>query len=184
MPKILSVALVLGIAATPVAAQTPPPPPPAAAKAQATAYAKAAGMSDLYEITSSKLALQRSRNDDVRRFAQMMIDHHTKMSNEFKAALKAANIAEPAPTLDDRRQGMLNNLKAAGDADFDAAYLHQQLAAHLEALTLHKTYASRGDNATLKALAEKAQPVVQSHIDELRRIGGDALKDAAPGDGQ
>ncbi|WP_294271978.1 DUF4142 domain-containing protein, partial [uncultured Sphingomonas sp.] len=72
MPKILSVALVLGIAATPVAAQTPPPPPPAAAKAQAAAYVRAAGMSDLYEITSSKLALQKSRNDDVRRFAQMM----------------------------------------------------------------------------------------------------------------
>ena len=65
--------------------------------------------------------------------------------------------------------------------DFDEAYLHQQAAAHLEALVLHKTYAARGDNAALKAVAEKAQPVVQHHIDELRRIGGEAMKDLLPG---
>lgn len=144
-------------------------------------FVPAAAMADMYEIEAGKIAVERGKSADVKKFGQMMIDHHTKMANEMKAALKAANIAEPPPTLDDRRQGMLNNLKAAGDTDFDGAYLHQQLAAHLEALTLHKTYASRGDNAALKALAEKAQPVVQSHIDELRRIGGDALKDAAPG---
>lgn len=144
-------------------------------------YVPAAAMADMYEIEAGKIAVQRGQSADVKKFGQMMVDNHTKLSNDFKAALKAANIAEPPATLDDRRTGMLNNLRAAGDTDFDGAYLHQQLAAHLEALTLHKTYAARGDNATLKAAAEKAQPIVQSHIDELRRIGGDALKDAAPG---
>ena len=144
-------------------------------------FVPAAAMSDLYEIEAGKIAVQRG-NADVKKFGQMMIDHHTKMSTEFKAALKAANIAEPPATLDERRQGLLNNLKAAGDTDFDEAYLHQQAAAHLEALTLHKTYASRGDNAALKAVAEKAQPIVQQHIDELKRIGGDAVKDVLPGD--
>jgi putative membrane protein len=145
-------------------------------------FVPAAAMADMYEIEAGKIAVERGQSADVKKFGQMMIDHHTKLSNDFKAALKAANIAEPPATLDDRRQGLLNNLKAAGDTDFDAAYLHQQAAAHLEALALHKTYAARGDNATLKAAAEKAQPVVQSHIDELRKIGGDAVKDLLPGD--
>lgn len=144
-------------------------------------YVPAAAMADMYEIEAGKIAVQRG-NADVKKFGQMMIDHHTKLSNDFKAALKAANIAEPPATLDERRQGLLNNLRAAGDTDFDEAYLHQQAAAHLEALTLHKTYASRGDNATLKAAAEKAQPIVQSHIDQLQKIGGDAVKDLLPGD--
>lgn len=144
-------------------------------------YVPAAAMADMYEIEAGKIAVQRG-NADVKKFGQMMIDHHTKLSNDFKAALKAANIAEPPATLDDRRQGMLNNLKAAGDTDFDEAYLHQQAAAHLEALTLHKTYAARGDNAVLKAAAEKAQPIVQKHIDELKRIGGDAVKELTSGD--
>jgi putative membrane protein len=141
-------------------------------------FVPAAAMADMYEIEAGKIAVQRGQSADVKAFGQMMVDQHTKLSNEMKATLQAAGIAPPPATLDDRRQGMLNNLKAAGDADFDAAYLHQQLAAHLEALTLHSTYASRGDNAALKAAAEKAKPVIQSHIDKLRQIGGDALKDA------
>jgi hypothetical protein len=60
----------------------------------------------------------------------------------------------------------------------DVTYLHQQLAAHLEALTLHGGYADHGDNAALKAVAAKVKPVVQHHIAEIRRIGGDKLKDA------
>ena len=144
-------------------------------------FVPAAAMSDLYEIEAGKIAVQRG-NADVKKFGQMMIDHHTKMSNEMKAALQAANIPVPPATLDDRRQGLINNLKAAGDTSFDEAYFHQQLAAHLEALTLHSTYAARGDNPQLKAIAEKAQPVIQGHIDELRRIAGDALDEVAPGD--
>ena len=69
-------------------------------------------------------------------------------------------------------------VRASGDADFDLAYMHQQLAAHTEALTLHSTYASRGDNAALKAAAEKAKPMVEKHIAEIRRIGGAALDKA------
>jgi putative membrane protein len=76
---------------------------------------------------------------------------------------------------------MLNNLRAAGDADFDLAYLHQQAAAHLEALTLHGGYADRGDNPVLKAAAAKTRPIVQHHLDELKRIGGDAVARAIPG---
>jgi putative membrane protein len=59
--------------------------------------------------------------------------------------------------------------------------LHQQLAAHLEALTLHSGYADHGDNPVLKAAAAKTKPIVQSHIDQLKKIGGNALSDTAPG---
>ncbi len=70
------------------------------------------------------------------------------------------------------------NLRAAGDADFDLTYLHQQLAAHLEALTLHGGYADHGDNPALKAVAAKIKPVVEQHIAEIKRISGDKLRDA------
>jgi predicted outer membrane protein len=90
---------------------------------------------------------------------------------------RAHGVTKPTD-LDDRRKGMLQNLRAAGDADFDLAYLHQQLAAHLEALTLHGGYADHGDNAALKAVAAQVKPLVEHHISEIKRIGGDKLKDA------
>ena len=47
--------------------------------------------------------------------------------------------------IDDRHIAFAN---AAGDADFDLAYLHQQVAAHLEALTLMGGYADHGPQAS------------------------------------
>jgi putative membrane protein len=140
-------------------------------------FVTGAAMGDMYEIESSKIALQRSKDPKVKALAQMLIDHHTAMTADLKAALKAGNVAAAPPTgLDERRKGLLDNLRAAGDSDFDGAYLHQQLAAHLEALTLHEGYQKLGDNETLKGVAAKAAPKVQKHIDEIRKIGGDKLK--------
>jgi putative membrane protein len=145
-------------------------------------FVKAAAMADMYEIEAGKIAVARAKRSDVKMFGQMMIDMHTKTSDDLKAALKDNNIAiTPPTTLDERRMGMLQNLRAAGDSDFDAAYLHQQLAAHLEALTLHGGYADHGDNPVLKAAAAKTKLVVQAHIDQVKKIGGSALKDVAPG---
>jgi putative membrane protein len=142
-------------------------------------FVTGAAMGDMYEIEAGKIALQRSKTPAIRTLAQMLIDHHTAMTADLKSALATAKVAAPLPTaLDERRKGMLDNLRAAGDTDFDLAFLHQQLAAHLEALTLHKGYGTMGDNAALKAVADKAAPRVQQHIDEIRKIGGAKL-DAA-----
>lgn len=145
-------------------------------------YVNAAAMADMYEIEAGKIAATRAKRPDVKAFGAMMVEHHTKNSADLKKALADNNIMiAPPAALDDRRAGMLNNLRAAGDDAFDLTYLHQQLAAHLEALTLHGGYADRGDNAVLKAAAAKTKPVVQGHLDQVRTIGGDALASALPG---
>ncbi len=124
----------------------------------------------------------RAQSPDVKGLAKMMVMDHTKAGQEMDKALKASGLSLAPPAgLDDRRKGMLQNLKAAGDSDFDLAYLHQQLAAHMEALTLMNGYAKDGDDASLKAFAAQTAPVVQKHLDEVKRIGGDKLKAMGPG---
>lgn len=148
----------------------------------AAEFVPAAAMSDMYEIEAGKIAQARAKRADVKAFGKMMVEAHTKTSTDLKKVLadNKIDIAPPA-ALDDRRNGMLNNLKAAGDADFDLAYLHQQAAAHLEALTLMGNYADHGDNPALKAAAAKTKPVVQAHLDHLKTVGGDAIAADLPG---
>lgn len=169
MPKILAIALVLGAAAAPAVAQTPPPPPPATAKAQGTDYVKAAGMSDLYEITSSKLALQKSKNDDVRRFAQMMIDHHTQTTAATVRAARQDGLSPTPPKLG-AAQASITELRRAAAGDFDRLYVGQQLPAHQAALDLHRSFAANGDKPALKTSAQSAVPIVQQHIDMLQQM--------------
>jgi putative membrane protein len=147
----------------------------------ADAYVPAAAMADMYEVEAAKIAVTRAKDPKVKAFAQMMIADHTASTNKLKAALPGSGVSVTPPTaLDERRKGMLENLRAAGDADFDLAYMHQQLAAHTEALALHKEYATGGDNPALKAVAAGVVPVVEHHLGEIKNWGGDKLKDVAP----
>ncbi|MGZ8362927.1 MAG: DUF4142 domain-containing protein [Caulobacteraceae bacterium] len=99
-----------------------------------------------------------------------MVRDHTKTSNEMKTALpqSGANVTPPTG-LDERRQGLIDNLRTAG-GNFDKVYVNQQVAAHQEALTLMQGYADHGDTAQLKALAAKAAPIVQGHLDHVKQL--------------
>jgi putative membrane protein len=166
--------LAAALAATPVivVAQTPPPPPPAEAKTTADAYVTAAGKSDLYEINSSQIALQKSQNAGVRKFAQMMIDHHQKTTAATVKAAQKAGLNPAPPALDAGATASINELQAATGTDFDRLYLGQQLPAHQAALDLHQSYAAGGDKAPLKASARAAVPIVKRHIAEATRLQG------------
>jgi putative membrane protein len=128
-----------------------------------------ASQGDMFEIEEAKIAEARSKNPDIKAFARMMVKDHTALSNAMKPLAIAAG-QTPAAKLDARRQGFLDNLKAASDADFNKTYIDQQVAAHEEALTLMQGYAKDGPDAGLKGAAAKAVPIVQMHLDKAKAL--------------
>lgn len=163
-------ALALAGTALPTLAQTPPPPPPAEAKVQADPYVTAAAKSDLYEINSSQIALQKSQNPEVKRFAEMLIKHHQQTTAATTAAAQQAGLSPTPPTLDPGAAASINELQSAAPADFDRLYLAQQVPAHQAALDLHRSYGKGGDQAVLRASAKKAVPIVQQHLTTAERM--------------
>jgi len=134
-------------------------------------YAEGAAMGDMFEIESSRVALDRSKSEDVKRFAQEMIDTHTKTSDELKSALVRIGLIIELPTmLDTLHQGLLDELKSTNAQELDVRYIAQQKNANNEALILHKSYASNGDTADLKALASATVPKIEKHIEMITDI--------------
>jgi len=133
------------------------------------AFVSNASQSDMYEIEAAKIAQTRSKNPDIKAFAKQMITDHTALMNSMKPLAQAAG-QTPADKLDQRRQGFIDNLKSASDADFDKTYVDQQVAAHEEALSLMQGYAKDGSDAGLKGGASKAIPKVQMHLDKIKSI--------------
>lgn len=125
-------------------------------------FATAAAISDMYEVTAGKIAIERSNRADVKAFAQQMVDAHTKTTEKLKGLLPAG-ITPPAH-VDDRRQGMLDNLRGASGADFDHRYVTQQVAAHKEADILMRGYAKDGDNTAIKSFAAETDKAVKMHL--------------------
>ncbi|MGK9204254.1 DUF4142 domain-containing protein [Sinorhizobium meliloti] len=130
-----------------------------------------AASSDMFEIQSSQLAMQNSKQDGVRQFAEMMVADHTKAGQELKAAAGEAKVTVPTQMIE-KHAAELEKLKNAQGEQFDAAYVQAQLAAHQEALKLLQSYAQGGDSAPLKAHAAKTAPVVQGHLEHAQKLSG------------
>ncbi len=136
----------------------------------APGYMQMAASSDMFEIESSRMALQMSRNPAVRSFAQMMLDDHMRTSNELMAAAQQIGLPSPPPQMAPHHLQMLDRLRNVPLADFDRAYKAEQIMAHEEALTLHRNFAAQGDAPALRAVAARAVPVVEMHFGHARNL--------------
>jgi putative membrane protein len=124
-----------------------------------------AAQSDMLEIQSSKLALQKSDSDKTKTFAQKMIDDHTATSTELKGLVSSGKVQADAPSsLDKAHQAKLDKLAKLQGKDFTKQYDDMQVSAHKDAVSLFDRYAKDGDNADLKAFAGKTLPRLQEHL--------------------
>jgi putative membrane protein len=147
-------------------------PPTVDAPSDAPTYLAKAGAGDLFEVESSKAVQAKSANSDVKMFARMMVDAHTRSTQKLKDAAKADGVAVSPPALDPLQQQMLDEIKAAAPDKVDAIYKAHQSKAHGAALALHQGYAAQGDKPALKKAAGEIVPVVRKHISELGKLPG------------
>jgi putative membrane protein len=164
-------------AATPAEQAATPDAHPAATmptapdEAAAPDFVTKAAAGDMFEIASSKLALTRSSSTPIKKFAQDMIDAHTKTTAGLKAAITSAGLAlTPPAALPDDLQKKVDDLRTADAKDFDKKYLDDQKDAHQAALDLLQRYAQDGDAPALKAFAAETAPKVQQHLDMVKSL--------------
>jgi putative membrane protein len=135
------------------------------------AFASIAVSSNMFEIESSQLALERASNRDVRAFAERMIEDHMAAGDKMKAAAQADGIDPPA-AMAEQQQAELEELESAEGPAFDQAYLAAQVAAHDEAVSLFDTFSSQGEQGALREFAAETLPTLQEHqsaVHELAR---------------
>jgi len=145
--------------------------PTAANEAAAPDFVSKAALGDMFEIESSKIALERATNPEVKAFAQTMVDMHTRTTADLKTAIGASGLTLALPTaLPEDKMKTLADLRAAKAEDFDKAYMDAQIDAHQATLDLMARYARDGDNATLMAAAAATAPVVQQHLDKANAL--------------
>jgi putative membrane protein len=126
-------------------------------------FIKEAASGNTLEVESSRLALEKSQNQEVKTFAQMMIDDHTKVGEQMKTTLQNAGLPPPPDKMTPKHQDSLNKLQQAGGNKFDSQYVAVQMKAHDEAINLFSSYAKNGDNSELKQFAQTTLPSLEKH---------------------
>ena len=134
-------------------------------------FVNAAAISDMYEVAAGKIAAQRAQSPAVKDFANQMVQAHTETTEKLKGILASNNInVTPPAHVDNRRQGLLDDLRGAKAEDFDHRYISQQMAAHKEADILMRGYAKDGDNGAIKDFAATTDQAVKMHLSMAEKL--------------
>jgi putative membrane protein len=120
------------------------------------------------EVETSKAALTKSQNPEVKKFAQMMVTDHTKADAELKSLAAKKNVTLP-PDAGSRKDDVdaLNKTEAA---DFDAAYVDQMVDDHETTVEMFEEQAANGSDPEVKAFAAKTLPTLKSHLEMIKAI--------------
>lgn len=135
-------------------------------------FVQKASMGNLFEIETSNLAKERSKNENVKSFAERMVTDHNTVSAELEAAVTSSNMSESlvSKTLDKKHEKILTELKKSSEKNFDKKYISEQIDAHKDAVKLFKEYAKDGSNATLKSFAGKNLPALEEHHKQIKDL--------------
>lgn len=118
---------------------------------------------NLAEISTAKLAQEKSRNDQVKSFAQKMIDDHTKALDELKQLAQAKGISLPSEP-GRQHKAMEKRLSSLSGDKFDKQYLEQAGdRSYKDTHKLLKRASNKAQDAELKNYASQMLGVVESH---------------------
>jgi putative membrane protein len=109
------------------------------------------------------LAKTKSKDKKVLKFADTMIDDHTKAQNDLSEIAQKVGVALPQQS-DAKHAQLLKKMQAMEPADFDRAYKSQAVKDHGEAQKLLKKIRTDGKNAEFKVLAEKLTAPIDKHM--------------------
>jgi putative membrane protein len=130
-------------------------------------FVQAAAMSSATEIDAGKLAMSNSQDDDVKSYARKMIEDHTRLASDLKAALPAGlKVPENSPD-----RAVLESLRPLKGKQFDDAYIAEVgLQGHRQAIAAFQREASSGQVPQIREAARKALPTIQHHLQMAQEL--------------
>ena len=132
-------------------------------------FVKKAISGNYNEINASKMALQKSQNDQVKQFAQKMIDDHQKMLDDLHTLAGQENVKfKDEPTSEGKK--MAAKLNGLSGAEFDKAYVAGMVKDHKEDVRDFQAEISSGKDQPTKDAAQKSLPVIQDHLQMIQGI--------------
>jgi putative membrane protein len=121
------------------------------------------------EVQLGQMALQKSSNDDVKQFAQRMVDDHTKMGDQMKQVAQDLNVKVPdSPSSKDK--AIMAKLQALNGDAFDKAYIRDMVKDHEEDQKEFRQASMNASNPEVKQAATQGEQVITEHLQMIQQI--------------
>jgi putative membrane protein len=135
-------------------------------------FVKKAMQGSMAEVQLGQLTLQKSNNEQVKQFAQRMIDDHTKLNDEMKPVAQQVGVAAPAEVAKNDRKTMAK-LQALSGPAYDQAYIKDMVKDHKQDLSDFQMEASSGQDQTVKDAASQGSKVIAQHLQMAQQMAKD-----------
>jgi putative membrane protein len=130
------------------------------------------------DIDYAKLALSKSKNKQVRGFAQQMVTDHSAVQQsvfDLGAKLKVAPAeSDTSKSLKSQSEETTTKLKSLHGAPFDKAYIDNEVEFHKAVIdAVSSVLIPNAQNGELKSALEGTVPLFQGHLEHAQKIQAD-----------
>jgi putative membrane protein len=135
-------------------------------------FVKSAMQGSMAEVQLGQLTLQKSSNDQVKQFAQHMIDDHTKLNEEMKPVAQQLGVEVPTQ-VSKKDSKIMNKLQALSGPAYYQAYIKDMVKDHKSDLSEFQMEASSGQDQTVKDAAAQGSKVIAQHLQMAQQLAKD-----------
>jgi putative membrane protein len=136
----------------------------------ANAFVQNAMQGDIAEVQLGQLAEQKSQSNDVKQFAQKMVNDHGQMNEKwFKPVAQQLGISAPKkPSKKDKKE--MAKLEQLSGPAFDQQYITMMVKDHQKDLKDFKDEAQVAQNPNLKQVATQGANLIEQHLQLAEQI--------------
>jgi len=132
-------------------------------------FMMAAARDGLFHVEAGKLAVQRASSENVKKFGQHAVDHHTQINDELAQLASKKGVTLPKKMNKKEREALDKVAKLSGP-DFDKAYLDMEIKDHSKDLSSFQKEAKDGKDPDVKAWAAKTVAAIEEHLKMARDL--------------
>ena len=123
------------------------------------------------EVKLGKLAKDKASHDDVKKFAERMVEDHQKANDRLKDVdIVPQEIFASTEQLKPEKQQIHDRLSQLSGDEFDREYMTHMVEDHEKAVKLFRKQADKTSDRELSQYAERTLPTLENHLEEAKRI--------------
>jgi putative membrane protein len=132
-------------------------------------FIEKAAQDSIAEIDLGGLAKERAESEEVKQFAQRMIDDHGKANEQLEELAKNKGAVIPTEAGEEHSKIRAELAGLEGEA-FDQRYMAAMAEDHQKAVDLFQQQAEQGEDPELKAFAEQTLPTIKEHLTQAQSM--------------
>jgi putative membrane protein len=124
---------------------------------------------NMAEIFLGAMAIERSGDEEVRRFAETLADHHRQANRELVPIAELHDVEWPSE-LKESHQQLSHELRDLSGRSFDERFVAETVKDHEKDVETYRQMAEKVEDDRLRQYIETTLPIINAHLEQARAL--------------